>query len=74
MKLEAKGFAIAFKGELLVSTVSPTERAAKVNALVTMAGVMIYQTTTDEQINSMFDQMVKQGVALIPVAITGEAP
>ena len=72
MKLEATGFAIAFKGELLVATVSPTERAAKVNALVTMARVMIYNSTSDEEINRMFDQMVAQGVNLIPITISGE--
>ncbi len=39
-----------------VETVSPTQRAAKVNWLVVRRRCPIYQTTTDEQIEEMWQQ------------------
>jgi hypothetical protein len=50
------GYAIIEKdGYLDVRTVSPTERAVKVNALVVIFKSMVSSTATDEQINDRFD-------------------
>jgi len=43
-------YAIEQRGEILTNTISSTERAAKVNWLVTECGIPIFGATTDETI------------------------
>lgn len=47
----ADGYAIKVKGELSVSTVSPTERGAKVNWLWPGVGITVLDQTTDAKID-----------------------
>ena len=46
----ACGFAVFHRGRIVVETVSPTERAAKVNGLVVLFGMAVMNRDTDEQI------------------------
>lgn len=48
-------YAIECDGEIDVRTVSPTERAAKINWLVVWCSVPIFNTTADEFIERAFE-------------------
>lgn len=52
---EADGFAVVSFGMLDVSTVSPTRRGAIVNWLVTSARQIVYITTTDAEIERLWN-------------------
>ncbi len=49
-----EGFGVVDDDGLDLRTVSPTERAAKINWLVTRAARRISSSTTDEQIETMW--------------------
>lgn len=71
MSSRAKGFAlVGDDGALIVSTVSATERAAMVNALVSIYGRMVYADHTDERIKRDFERCKGDGHAVVPVTIT----
>lgn len=58
------------KGFPYTDTVSGTERAAMVNALVTIFGVMVTAATSDETIKRMFNEKTPAGHYIRPVEIT----
>ena len=68
----ADGWAIIEDIGIDVRSVSPTRRAAIVNWLVTRAGIMIYSTTTDKQIEECWTAHCGDAKAL-PVKVILEA-
>lgn len=50
-----KGYAVIVNGKIDVSTISETERSAKVNWLVANRKCFIYNGDTDERINELWD-------------------
>ena len=48
----AFGYAIVHNGEVIVKTISPTERAAKVNWLVVEFGLAVTRWATDRSIEN----------------------
>ncbi len=69
----AKGWAVTIGAEIDLRTVSPTERAAMVNGLVTIFGVTVYNSHTDEEIEKMFDYecgVSTKTVSLIEIDVT----
>jgi len=69
----AHGFAaIKYTGELLVLTVSETERGAMVNWLMAIDGSPVFRGDTDEWIKRRFtERAIYRGMATIePVLIT----
>jgi len=53
-----KGYAVLdTKGNIMVHTVSQTERSAKVNWLHTNGGCRVLDSWTEETIDSMFDRL-----------------
>lgn len=69
--MEADGWAIIEDIGIDVRSVSPTRRAAIVNWLVTRKGIMIYHTTTDEQIEAMWKATHDDAEAM-PVKVTAK--
>ena len=66
----AKGYAIKVDGEIDVRTVSPTERAAKVNVLY-VVGYPILNSTDDATIEAMWTaHSTRTGNECIEVTIT----
>jgi hypothetical protein len=63
------GFAIVSFGAIDVTTVSPTERGAMVNWLVSSARIPIYAWSTDEEISLTWRQMKGRDHHLMPVSI-----
>lgn len=53
----ATGYAVVQSGEILVATVSATERAAKVNWLVVIPGVAVSADWSDRRIEDAFGIM-----------------
>lgn len=51
-----QGFAVVFNDVIDVRTVSETRRAAIVNWLVVASGCMIYNRTTDQQIEWLWEK------------------
>ncbi len=51
-----EGFAVVQNTVIDIKTVSPTRRAAIVNWIVTRKGAMIYQQTTDEEIEDLWER------------------
>lgn len=58
------------KGFPYPATVANTERAAMVNALVTIFGVTVIAATSDEAIKRMFNEKAPLGHYIRPVEIT----
>lgn len=59
-KYKVQGFAIVTNGGgINIRSVSPTALAAKVNWLVTDAKIMVYAWSSDETINTMFEETAK---------------
>ena len=57
-------------GEIFVNTISDTSRAAKVNWLAAVAGVMVLNIATDEAIEDVFENHAADyAVQLIEVEI-----
>jgi len=53
-----RGFAVInSQGKVLVHTVSPTERSAKVNWLGTNGGCRVQDSWTDKTIDDMFERL-----------------
>jgi hypothetical protein len=69
--MKAQGFAVVHRGRISVATVSPTERAAKVNALVVLFGVSVMNSDTDAEIERawQFVQHRNAGTLVVPVQI-----
>ena len=66
-----KGFAVRSDAGILIDTVFPTERGAKVNWLYTHAQIPMSNGATDLMINNAFDRLSDvRGVKLVPVEIT----
>lgn len=67
-----RGFAyIDETGEINIKTVSPTERAAKVNAIVVLGyGIVPRESWGDEDINRAFERISRGKGRIGPVAIT----
>lgn len=57
--MEASGWAIVQDGHIDIRTVSAHPRAAKVNWLVTTARLMVYNSWTDELIESFWQKLSK---------------
>ena len=56
--MSASGYAVLDnKGQILVHTVSQTERSAKVNWLATNGGCRVLDSWTDKTIDMMFDRL-----------------
>jgi hypothetical protein len=58
-----EGYAIKQHGEIDVRTVSPTERAAKVNWLVVDRNMLITNSARDDQIERAWEHLHKEGFA-----------
>lgn len=58
-----KGWAVVDIDGIRVDTVSATRRAAIVNWLVTSAGLFIYNSDTDEKIDSLWND--RRGIATV---------
>jgi hypothetical protein len=74
MTIAAPGFAVIVGGDIQVNTVSETERAAKVNGLVTLFGMAVLDHHTDDEIAVAWAEIVRRfpgPVAVIPVEIAG---
>jgi hypothetical protein len=72
--MRAQGFAVLCDDEILVATVSPTERAAIVNWLV-MRGFMVLRLATDTEIYDAFHKAQTAAsphfrLTVLPVTIT----
>lgn len=64
------GYALARNGGLpIVRTVSPSARAAMVNALVAEYGQMVWRTATDEEIKREFERCKPEGDEIVSVKI-----
>lgn len=57
------------QGKAFPDTVASTERAAMVNALVTIFGVAVYSSHADEAIKAMFKRSSPPGHGIRPVEI-----
>lgn len=66
---EAIGYAIVSFGTIDVSTISPTERGAIVNWLVTSARIPVYAWSQDDEIFRTFRTMKGRDHHLMPVSI-----
>lgn len=51
---KVQGFAVVLNDKVNINTISETERAAMVNWLVVECKILIYSTTTDEQIEELW--------------------
>lgn len=69
--MRAHGFAIVHGGKINVATVSHSEIAAKMNWLCTERGVLALATTTNEQIERVWE-MKRDTARVVPVVITTE--
>ena len=70
MTLPGRGFAAVVNGAIVMKTVSGTELAAKVNALVAVFGVMVFDNWTDAQIEAAWAHVVEGMDALVvPVQV-----
>lgn len=66
----ATGFAIRERGDIVVRTVSCTERAAKVNWLVVGCGCLVPAEASDQAISATFDRLSKsRDAVVVPVFI-----
>jgi hypothetical protein len=66
----ASGFAAVIGDEIVVRTVSATARAAKVNALVVVFGVMVRNDWTDAQIEAAWRGRSRSvPVEVVPVRV-----
>lgn len=66
---EAVGYAVVSFGAIDVTTISPTERGALVNWLVTSARIPMYAWTTDEEIFKTWRSVKGRDAHLMPVSI-----
>jgi hypothetical protein len=67
-----KGFAVVdlTKEEIVISTVSGTKRAAQVNGLATLAGVMPTQAWSDDFIQQVWDRACGSRYTIREVFVT----
>jgi len=66
-----EGYAVRTPLGIDVKTVSPTKRAAQVNWLVACAGIMVSNSATTEQIDSLFEAKTQDtDTRLVAVLIT----
>lgn len=71
--VRGSGYAVVLDGKIDIRTVSPTVRAAKVNAMY-LDGIPLYASTTDATIEEMWRAWAtRKGAKLEPVLITVEA-
>jgi hypothetical protein len=69
----ATAWAVMHGPRILVSTISETERAAKVNWLVVAAGILVLADWSDRKISAAFNAHRRPGVRVVPVRVTPEA-
>lgn len=71
----AQGFAVLREGQIVIATVAETERAAKVNGLVTLFRISVLHGNTDQQINEAWARLESQhpGLSVAPVSVTLQA-
>lgn len=71
MIAKAPAFAVLMANEIAISTVSATERGAKVNGLVSLFAMLVMDTHTDAQITVAWDEIERRvpGVRIIPVEV-----
>jgi hypothetical protein len=66
----AGGYAIETHGEIDMTTVSPTERAAKVNWLVTACGILLPNNIEDDIIEAFWERAsTEKGAHCVPVTV-----
>ena len=57
-------------GQILITTVSDTQNAARVNWLYAYAGVVVYEGAAEADIQTIFDELSPEAaVRLIPVDV-----
>ena len=71
--MKAHGFAVVHGGEIKVATVAHSELAAKVNWLCTERGVLALATTTNEQIERMWESK-RETARVVPVVVATVRP
>lgn len=71
---EVIGYAVASFGVLDVSTVSPTERGAIVNWLVTYARIPVYAWSSDDQVFQTWRGVKGRDHHVMPVSIIACTP
>ena len=69
MKLSTKGFAVIVDGKILANTVSDTERAAKVNWLVTHGNQNVTLWHTDQWIAERFQILAHKTALVVAVNV-----
>lgn len=51
------GFAVKWRGEVRVESVSPSKIGAKVNGIVVLGKMIVFNGATDNEVNEMFDRL-----------------
>ena len=67
----AWGYAVLHCGQIIVATVSPTERAAKVNGLTVIYGLPVYARARDDEIEATWRAIESRDptVEVLPIEV-----
>ena len=60
-------------GHIAITTVSESERAAKVNALTVHAGIPVSMAHTDEMITSDFDKYLSSSGSIVQIEVSEQS-